>query len=208
METCSPTTKLTTWFLPSPFFLSFPHAVEKMEIDPRSLENSDQVGPSQFRSYDCTFCKRGFSNAQALGGHMNIHRRDRAKLNEVSSNSSQPSLDITKKNPFQHQVISTNLNSLELESSEEKGCTLSWPGIYPRKDDGAVSREETYMGERRKLQLFDEMPSGNEYWRLGSCSGGREERKIQSIAGSAGVELDLELRLGPERQDTSIVGTG
>ncbi|KAF8091287.1 hypothetical protein N665_0448s0005 [Sinapis alba] len=29
------------------------------------------------RMYECTFCKRGFTNAQALGGHMNIHRRDR-----------------------------------------------------------------------------------------------------------------------------------
>ncbi|OIV90677.1 hypothetical protein TanjilG_23790 [Lupinus angustifolius] len=31
------------------------------------------------RSYECTYCKRGFANAQALGGHMNIHRKDRAK---------------------------------------------------------------------------------------------------------------------------------
>lgn len=31
------------------------------------------------RSYDCAFCKRGFTNAQALGGHMNIHRKDKAK---------------------------------------------------------------------------------------------------------------------------------
>lgn len=28
--------------------------------------------------YECVFCKRGFTTAQALGGHMNIHRRDRA----------------------------------------------------------------------------------------------------------------------------------
>uniref|UniRef100_A0A0D3GQ33 C2H2-type domain-containing protein n=1 Tax=Oryza barthii TaxID=65489 RepID=A0A0D3GQ33_9ORYZ len=28
--------------------------------------------------YECTFCKRGFTNAQALGGHMNIHRKDRS----------------------------------------------------------------------------------------------------------------------------------
>jgi len=27
--------------------------------------------------YECSFCKRGFTNAQALGGHMNIHRKDR-----------------------------------------------------------------------------------------------------------------------------------
>ncbi|KAL2317186.1 hypothetical protein Fmac_031062 [Flemingia macrophylla] len=34
------------------------------------------------RSYSCTFCKREFRSAQALGGHMNIHRRDRARLKQ------------------------------------------------------------------------------------------------------------------------------
>ncbi|KAK3414879.1 hypothetical protein EUGRSUZ_H00184 [Eucalyptus grandis] len=37
------------------------------------------------RSYECTFCKRGFTNAQALGGHMNIHRKDRAKGKQAPS---------------------------------------------------------------------------------------------------------------------------
>ncbi|CAA0842847.1 C2H2 and C2HC zinc fingers superfamily protein [Striga hermonthica] len=32
------------------------------------------------KTYGCTFCKRKFSNAQALGGHMNVHRKDRARL--------------------------------------------------------------------------------------------------------------------------------
>ncbi|XP_022979614.1 transcriptional regulator SUPERMAN-like [Cucurbita maxima] len=32
------------------------------------------------RSYTCNFCKREFRSAQALGGHMNVHRRDRALL--------------------------------------------------------------------------------------------------------------------------------
>ncbi|PIN04867.1 hypothetical protein CDL12_22600 [Handroanthus impetiginosus] len=32
------------------------------------------------RSYRCTFCRREFKSAQALGGHMNVHRRDRARL--------------------------------------------------------------------------------------------------------------------------------
>ncbi|XP_074574048.1 uncharacterized protein LOC141830536 [Curcuma longa] len=32
------------------------------------------------RSYACTFCRREFKSAQALGGHMNSHRRDRALL--------------------------------------------------------------------------------------------------------------------------------
>lgn len=45
-------------------------------------EDEDMItGPS----YDCVFCKRGFTTAQALGGHMNIHRKDRAKAKPLSS---------------------------------------------------------------------------------------------------------------------------
>ncbi|GLJ41704.1 hypothetical protein SUGI_0863130 [Cryptomeria japonica] len=45
--------------------------------------DSDQSGLAgdrmrEPRMYECQFCKRGFSSAQALGGHMNVHRRDRA----------------------------------------------------------------------------------------------------------------------------------
>ncbi|KAL8251877.1 hypothetical protein R6Q59_035570 [Mikania micrantha] len=34
------------------------------------------------RSYSCSFCRREFRSAQALGGHMNVHRRERAKLKQ------------------------------------------------------------------------------------------------------------------------------
>ncbi|XP_072966831.1 uncharacterized protein [Typha angustifolia] len=37
------------------------------------------------RSYPCTFCRREFRSAQALGGHMNVHRRDRARLKQPLS---------------------------------------------------------------------------------------------------------------------------
>ena len=40
------------------------------------------------RSYTCTFCRREFRSAQALGGHMNVHRRDRARLHQVQHPSS------------------------------------------------------------------------------------------------------------------------
>ncbi|KAL7105435.1 hypothetical protein ACP275_07G044000 [Erythranthe tilingii] len=36
------------------------------------------------RCYTCSFCKREFKSAQALGGHMNVHRRDRARLRQYS----------------------------------------------------------------------------------------------------------------------------
>ncbi|XP_031483917.1 zinc finger protein 10-like [Nymphaea colorata] len=40
------------------------------------------------RSYPCTFCRRQFRSAQALGGHMNVHRRDRARLRQLSPDAS------------------------------------------------------------------------------------------------------------------------
>ncbi|CAK8572076.1 unnamed protein product [Lathyrus sativus] len=47
-----------------------------------SEEGDDDHDQGKKRSYECTYCKRGFTNAQALGGHMNIHRKDRAKSNK------------------------------------------------------------------------------------------------------------------------------
>ncbi|XVF21626.1 hypothetical protein REPUB_Repub12eG0106600 [Reevesia pubescens] len=48
----------------------------------RSEQSNDDLGTG--RSYECVFCKRGFTTAQALGGHMNIHRKDRAKSRPTS----------------------------------------------------------------------------------------------------------------------------
>ncbi|PHU05361.1 Transcriptional regulator TAC1 [Capsicum chinense] len=79
-------------------------SINPMEmIDPSNSEDSNKIltwrseellGLGQVKFYRCSFCKRGFSNAQALGGHMNIHRRDRAKLREFSSDQNLLSLDI------------------------------------------------------------------------------------------------------------------
>ncbi|KAK8614738.1 hypothetical protein V6N13_068533 [Hibiscus sabdariffa] len=49
---------------------------EETDKSEQSVDNTHAVSS---RSYECVFCKRGFSTAQALGGHMNIHRKDRAK---------------------------------------------------------------------------------------------------------------------------------
>ncbi|RZC84947.1 hypothetical protein C5167_047731 [Papaver somniferum] len=43
------------------------------------------------RSYTCTFCRREFRSAQALGGHMNVHRRDRARLRQSPPRTISPS---------------------------------------------------------------------------------------------------------------------
>lgn len=59
--------------------------------------SNDRSGPGQVTIYTCSFCKGGFSNAQALGGHMNTHRRDRAKLKQSSEENYLLSLDISIK---------------------------------------------------------------------------------------------------------------
>ncbi|XP_010262602.1 PREDICTED: uncharacterized protein LOC104601104 [Nelumbo nucifera] len=187
-----------------------------METDPPSSENLDQVSGTssdeqgqshQARSYGCTFCKRGFSNAQALGGHMNIHRKDRAKLKQPSSSSSsQLSLDISQKNPSHPAAVSTEYELPELESRDDRKSSLNWACVVGSRED--VEREEIRVGELRQLSLFVEMPSGSSGdRRSGSCGAGHEERRMQSTYCSAEEGLDLELRLGPEPQDTSTPGT-
>lgn len=46
-----------------------------------SEEESGNNNSNSGRPYECMFCRRGFTTAQALGGHMNIHRKDRASAN-------------------------------------------------------------------------------------------------------------------------------
>ncbi|KAK3143117.1 hypothetical protein QOZ80_4BG0358600 [Eleusine coracana subsp. coracana] len=44
--------------------------------------------PASSSSYTCGYCRREFRSAQALGGHMNVHRRDRARLRQCCSSMS------------------------------------------------------------------------------------------------------------------------
>ncbi|MCE5166659.1 hypothetical protein HAX54_023603 [Datura stramonium] len=48
------------------------HDHQEVDLQPK---HENGIG----RSYECVFCKRGFNTAQALGGHMNIHRKDRIR---------------------------------------------------------------------------------------------------------------------------------
>ncbi|XP_058772864.1 transcriptional regulator SUPERMAN-like [Vicia villosa] len=58
------------------------------------------------RSYTCTFCRREFRSAQALGGHMNVHRRDRARLHQ-----NQPPLNSSSHHPSSQFIHIPPLNA-------------------------------------------------------------------------------------------------
>ncbi|TYI91437.1 hypothetical protein E1A91_D03G192500v1 [Gossypium mustelinum] len=61
-----------------------PDDYESWEVKAFAEETSNAMGTTwPPRSYTCTFCRREFRSAQALGGHMNVHRRDRARLHQT-----------------------------------------------------------------------------------------------------------------------------
>ncbi|KAH6762066.1 hypothetical protein C2S52_019499 [Perilla frutescens var. hirtella] len=152
-----------------------------MNINSSGLETAEQLvvlGEDlaqnfQTRSFRCAFCKRGFSNAQALGGHMNIHRKDRAKLREFSDENLL-SLEISRSPDYEE--------SLPRDPSLGEKLSLENDESHEDDDDQA----ESVKGKPpRGLPLFAEAPP--------SVNGG-ESRKVELKYG----ELDLELRLGPE----------
>jgi len=63
-------------------------------------------------SYTCGYCRREFRSAQALGGHMNVHRRDRARLRQCCSPATYPSSlpSPSLAAPHQHRAPLPNLN--------------------------------------------------------------------------------------------------
>ncbi|XP_014497619.1 zinc finger protein ZAT6-like isoform X2 [Vigna radiata var. radiata] len=142
--------------------------------------SDDQGGPGQVKSYSCSFCKRGFSNAQALGGHMNIHRRDRAKLKQ-SSEESLLSLDISIKTSSDHSNDPSDLEEkifFRLGSGEDQKHSRNrkMPFNFPHKSDPEIPHH---------------LPS--------FVFGQRIEEKT--------ADLDLELRLGLYPQESATLNT-
>lgn len=120
------------------------------------------------RSYTCTFCRREFRSAQALGGHMNVHRRDRARVKQSTEN-----LDHHQK---QH-VTTTNSNQ-ENSTKQQRGNSLI---VF-----ACLRKEEPYTSSSRV--------SG---FKKHKKSSGVPPAALPLQRSSSSVDhIDLELRLG------------
>ncbi|KAJ8754319.1 hypothetical protein K2173_002770 [Erythroxylum novogranatense] len=175
------------------------------------------------RSYTCTFCRREFRSAQALGGHMNVHRRDRARLHQsqvpssVNPNSSSTS---TSASPFtiptqefytsaglsllcqfpynQGRVMpSANMNARALDSPS----TLLSMSQYPRP---------IMVGQSLNFSAQPQMATNSCHLYYNKAETSASVDYSSNLTGINNCnelgnheELDLELRLGHSRPTTS-----
>ncbi|KAF5446861.1 hypothetical protein F2P56_032459 [Juglans regia] len=186
-------------------------------LDQAATSDIHDQGASQARSYDCTFCKRGFSNAQALGGHMNIHRKEKAKLKRFA-NESQPSSNIPRVTPSYSPIPRYSSWPLEAKPGDGRSA-IKWPWLNPSQQyygDHFGTRYETHVGDDhvQQLPLFVETPISDEDQKSSSeFDHGKTDEGFSSPSTrreSSGSEIDLELRLGaPEpHQDPYSTPTG
>ncbi|KAG2245857.1 hypothetical protein Bca4012_069095 [Brassica carinata] len=145
------------------------------------LRNSNQSGDnSMSRSYLCSFCVRGFSNAQALGGHMNIHRRDRANLRQKLMEDSKD--DVVGESDSS-DVVSLNLN--EKQEQDSLACEDDDQDQDVEKDRSPVQKLGFWVQER-KLDSNDE----GKVMEAGIDGSSWSTHHLEAEG------LDLELRLG------------
>ncbi|KAA8516392.1 hypothetical protein F0562_016685 [Nyssa sinensis] len=129
---------------PLPFFLK-PNSVDRHHLQSKVLEFS----PSSIEDVDLEL--RLGDRPKALGGHMNIHRKDRAKLKEFSDETLIP-VDMAKKNPSDQ--VPEDDNSLQAKTSEEKSSSPNRPSIFSREDDDASRSKDGTIGELHAAASF------------------------------------------------------
>ncbi|XP_019180219.1 PREDICTED: transcriptional regulator TAC1-like [Ipomoea nil] len=151
------------------------------------------------RSYECTFCKRGFTNAQALGGHMNIHRKDKLKAKQACNNNQQKSAEeISRKPKSNHQVYAAQISSQQQQEqtfcySSSRAYVKYHQFFFPSSSSNPSYQFQVldHRGHYRNFAL--QHGDADLSLRVGSPDDDEEERK----EGMEVSEVDLELRLGP-----------
>ncbi|KAG6776424.1 hypothetical protein POTOM_019933 [Populus tomentosa] len=152
------------------------------------------------RSYECVFCKRGFTTAQALGGHMNIHRKDRAK----SRPSSVPSFSSKADEDFPSFRGYPPLQSYPAHYPTPHEVHTNYQTFFPLSSTWGIGSPyaQQHNGDFYAQTPQHLYPFGEDVWR-GSLSqqidpshvDDNTKEKIED-GSEADDDLDLELRLG------------
>lgn len=166
------------------------------------------------RSYTCSFCKREFRSAQALGGHMNVHRRDRARLRQSPPRDGECPILNLNLNPNPNpsfsapftctlpSLVSPPLSGLSsspfASPSEIKKWAIDGTLLDPLSPKGSdltkMGTQKSYCGDKG----FDDFTQQDGCKILKKAEIVRLDLEIGLLSDSK-EDLDLELRLGYSR---------
>ncbi|RZR71590.1 hypothetical protein BHM03_00005962 [Ensete ventricosum] len=177
------------------------------------------------RSYSCSFCRREFRSAQALGGHMNVHRRDRARLKQLYAGYGGEAMEEDEQHPNPSTVTSAgrhqpqvNPGSAAVLPSTPSHRVVYAPSTHEHWSEtnffspsfsssitGDNLKESLFSKTRSLLIVYDEKTNRNKrrrtdplpafFVRSSSCDQ-QQEVQTEVLNHSFDEELDLELRLG------------
>lgn len=161
------------------------HGSNPNEEQQEMIQINQQTAAS--RSYECNFCKKGFSNAQALGGHMNIHRKDKAKLKHASSSSKPNCYNNNNNNNCYYKPLDIMITSDRDDVSAAKWHRDSFheSSWLPSIRDGSHNN----VSELKQLSSFVEKTMRTDL-------SFHHHQDFQQSSSHGVAELDLELRLG------------
>ncbi|KAF5482364.1 hypothetical protein F2P56_002940 [Juglans regia] len=153
--------------------------------------------------YSCSFCNRKFRSAQALGGHMNVHRIERARLRLLASSVSEshnpnpkfkpyPTLDSSPSSssekfpPHRHHPLPSLSSPLSAPTDEEKKLV-----IIPELDPPLSLRGKDIRNKKRIRGVLG----------FGELTGFAQIDEPKDVLREKGtVSLDLEIGLVKDRK--------
>ncbi|KAK7270322.1 hypothetical protein RIF29_23381 [Crotalaria pallida] len=204
--------------------LSYTAEEESSKNSSSSEETDDNMGTGR-RSYECVYCKRGFTTAQALGGHMNIHRKDRVVNNshKAKSNYHRPSSSSTKVVDdsydaqdllgFYSPPISTHLVAAGVGNSNINNyycypttTTTTYPDHHEVDTNNSYHHHQFYFpsqacGTTRPFSHIENQRDrrdlfGQDYWKQNLSLFSKPNKIEDNNSSSEEGGLDLELKLG------------
>jgi hypothetical protein len=174
-----------------------------------SEEGGDDDNQGKKRSYECTFCKRGFTNAQALGGHMNIHRKDRSKASKKLNFSSSSQIankfftnneDVAFPYANSEQPMSQNYDGMYFQHQYFPPNNYLVGNNYQPSNVHGFGYEYPRSSNWSNLHLNQELQGPNLSLQIGSSQhyvdNTHHQRIIRRGNDEEENEVDLELRLG------------
>ncbi|KAJ0266300.1 transcriptional regulator RABBIT EARS [Hirschfeldia incana] len=141
------------------------------------------------RSYSCSFCGREFKSAQALGGHMNVHRRDRARLKQQSLSSS--SIDQASPLDYDHQQLQKQQEVLDVGSKFPVQEDSRKPNGTKRDISDIVNSNVLESSMKRSEQYNDEVKTDLSIGLVNSEFNPRKKQPINGFSSSKKAKTDV-----------------